>query len=138
MPKPSKPDKLSANREVFAREFVRIGNGSRAYRAAYKVKPDTKPESVWVGASKLLADPKVAQRVAELKADAAKRAGITVENRIAELETNLSLARELEQVGAANQAILTQSRLAGLLKDDPANRTLAVTINIDAGDKGLL
>lgn len=130
--------KLSPQRELFAREYVRIGNGSRAYRLAYRVKPDTLPSSVWVNASKLLADAKVAQRVQELREKAAERAGITIQNRIAELETNLTLARELEQVSAANQAIMGQARIAGMFKDTSENRGMSVTIVIDTSDRSVL
>lgn len=136
MPSPRK--KLTAQQDRFAREYVRIGNATRAYRAAYRVRETTKPETVWANASRLLADTLVAARIDAIKAEAAKRAGITVENRIAELETNIALARETDQVGAANQAILNQARLAGLLKDDPANRTLAVNITIASADQGAL
>lgn len=79
---------LTAKQEAFAVEYVRNGrNGSDAYRKAYQNK--TTDKQVWEEASKLLANPKVAQRVAELTAPIA-----------AKVEKNLGMTREwvLEQL----------------------------------------
>ncbi|APY15824.1 hypothetical protein GJU94_13130 [Brucella sp. 10RB9214] len=50
---------LTPKQEAFARAYVETGNASEAYRRAYNVGDKTKPESVWVKASELLANGKV-------------------------------------------------------------------------------
>lgn len=88
-----KADKgLSPKQEAFARAYVETLSGAAAYRKAYNVRPGTKDSSIHVNASKLLADAKVAQRVAELQQAAAKRHDITVDK----------IVRELALIGFAN------------------------------------
>lgn len=68
--------KLTIKQENFCRYYVEIGgNASEAYRMAYDAS-NMKPETIWNTASKLLADPKVATRVEELKAEAAQESKI--------------------------------------------------------------
>lgn len=83
--KPKDPDKLSPKQEAFAQAYVETLNGSAAYRMTYNVRPGTKDSSIHVNASKLLADAKVKQRVAELQAAVAKRHEITKDKVIREL-----------------------------------------------------
>lgn len=54
---------VTEQQDKFARYYVKYGKGSIAYRKAYTVGKDTKPERVWEGASRLIADPKVAARI---------------------------------------------------------------------------
>ena len=57
---------LTPKQEAFTLKYVECGNASEAYRHAYDVGEDTKPETIWKEAHTLLADPKVARRVLEL------------------------------------------------------------------------
>ncbi|GAA4400406.1 terminase small subunit [Quisquiliibacterium transsilvanicum] len=68
---------LTPQQERFAREVASGKSQADAYRAAYKVKPGTKPGSIHACASELMADPKIALRVRELQAAAAERAEMT-------------------------------------------------------------
>lgn len=76
---------LTQKQEAFCLAYVETGNASEAYRRSYDVGEDTKPESIWVNASKLMSDAKVLQRVDELRAKAAARAEITQERVLREL-----------------------------------------------------
>jgi phage terminase small subunit len=76
---------LTPKQEAFCLAYVQTSNASEAYRRSYDVGENTKPESIWVNASKLMSDAKVLQRVDELRANAAARAEITQERVLREL-----------------------------------------------------
>jgi hypothetical protein len=59
--------KLTAKQEAFAQAIADGMTQADAYRAAFDVKPATKPQSIWDSASKVMANPEVAHRVAQLK-----------------------------------------------------------------------
>ena len=80
----SKETPLTPKQESFARFFVETANASEAYRRAYDASK-MKDTSVHVNACKLLAETKVAQRVASLQQEVAKRHDITVDKIIREL-----------------------------------------------------
>lgn len=82
--KPKTPDTLTPKQEAFARAYIETANASEAYRRAYDAS-GMKDTSIHVNACKLLAETKVAQRVAALQAEAAKRNEITVDKIIREL-----------------------------------------------------
>ena len=69
---------LTPKRETFCQKYIETSNASEAYRAAYNAKTAT-DKTIWESASKLLADPKVAARVAELKERQLKRHDVTVD-----------------------------------------------------------
>lgn len=64
---------LTPKQEAFCRQYMETSNGSESYRRAYAVSPDTKPGTIYTEASKLLANPKIAQRLLELKTSLQKR-----------------------------------------------------------------
>lgn len=133
-----KPKKLTSQQEAFARWVVRGHSQAEAYRRSYKVGPKTLDATVQSEASRLARNPTISARIEEMRAQAASRAAVTVESMLVEMGFNHERAVDAGDTGAANTASRDRARLAGLFKDDPANRTLAVTINIDASDKGLL
>lgn len=63
---------LTAKQEAFCLAFIEESNAAVAYRRAYDVGERTLAQTVWTEASKLLACPKIAARVAELRHQAAK------------------------------------------------------------------
>ena len=69
---------LTPKQEAFSLVFVEIGNASEAYRRSYNVGKDTKPETVWRKACEVLANGKVAARVAELQLAAQERTVIFI------------------------------------------------------------
>ena len=105
---------LTPKQEAFAQAIVTGVNQSDAYRAAYKVRPGTKAESVNVAASKLMSDAKVTQRVAELREPVAKKAQITLESHLDDLMRLRNMAVKAEQFGAAITAEVARRKAAGV------------------------
>lgn len=62
---------ISAKREAFCKAMLDGKSQSDAYRTAFNTKPNSKSGTIAVSASKLMADPNIRIRIAELrKADA--------------------------------------------------------------------
>ena len=106
---------LTPKQEAFAQAIVTGVNQSDAYRAAYNVRPGTRAESVNVAASKLMADAKVTQRVAELREPVAKKAQITLESHLDDLMRLRNMAVKAEQFGAAITAEVARGKAAGIV-----------------------
>lgn len=62
---------LTPKQEKFCRNYVEIGNASEAYRLAYNCAK-MKQSAIWVEAARLLDNPKVTLRIAELKEEYAE------------------------------------------------------------------
>jgi len=130
---------LTAKQEAFCLGYVETGNASEAYRRAYEVGADTKPESVWTNASKLLADAKVKQRVADLQIMARDIALVSVGTLTKELEDARSHAMaDPKGAAAAVSAIMGKAKLHRLLDEDRNLNQLAVTVVIQADDARIL
>jgi phage terminase small subunit len=107
---------LTAKEAAFALAYVETGNASEAYRRAFNVRPGTKDKTVWENASRILAKPRVAERVVELQAEARERSLVTVECLTEELEQARLLAMADEKgASAAVAAIMGKAKLHGLL-----------------------
>jgi phage terminase small subunit len=78
-------DELTQKQEAFCLAYIETGNASEAYRRSHDVGADTKPESIWQSASRVMSDVKVLSRIAELRSAAADRAEITQERVLREL-----------------------------------------------------
>jgi phage terminase small subunit len=105
---------LTPKQEAFARAYVETGNASGAYRQAYEVGPETKPETIWSEASRTLANPLVTARVMELQEAAAERSLVTVDSLTKELEEARQLALSEANPSAAVSAIMGKAKLHGL------------------------
>ena len=105
---------LTPKQEAFAQAIVTGINQSDAYRAAYKVRPGTKAESINVAASQLMADAKVTQRVAELREPVAKKAQITLESHLDDLMRLRNMAVKEKQYSAAISAEVSRGKAAGI------------------------
>ncbi len=105
--------RLTAKQEHFAREVASGLNQSDAYRDAYDASK-MKPASINVNASKLMADAKIAQRVAELRKPAAERAQVTLEGHLRDLMTLRDLAVEKDQISAAITAEIARGKASGV------------------------
>ena len=90
-PPKKKPDTLTPKQEAFARAYLETASASAAYRKAYDASGMQDP-SIYVEASKLMANPKLALRIAELQEATAKRHNVTVDR----------IIRELALIGFAN------------------------------------
>ena len=71
---------LTPKQERFAQEVASGKSQTEAYRIAFNVRPTTKPESVQVSACKLMGEPKVTQRVQELREAATERLVWTIQD----------------------------------------------------------
>lgn len=105
---------LTPQREKFAQAVASGMNQSDAYRKAFKVRAGTKPNSINVAASQLMANHNVAIRVAELRAPAAKKATITLESHLADLQRLRNMAVKEKQFSAAITAEVARGKAAGV------------------------
>jgi hypothetical protein len=84
---------LTAKQEMFATEYVKGDDKSQAYRIAYNTSKMS-DKQVWEESSKLSRNPKVAQRIAELKGVAADIAAKHFEIDSKELLSHLNILRQ--------------------------------------------
>lgn len=110
-------DSLTPKQEKFAQVYVLTSNASEAYRQAYDVGENTKPETVWNEAYRVLANPDVSARVFQLQEQAAKRHAVTVDSITKEYEEARELAIRECQSAAAVSATTGKAKLHGLLTD---------------------
>lgn len=104
---------LTPKQEKFCQLYLELGNASEAYRQSYDTETENQPV-VWVSACNLLASPKVALRVAELKALHAKHHKVTIASLIYELEEARLVAKGKQHGTAMVAATLGKAKLAGL------------------------
>lgn len=98
---------LTPKQEAFARAYVETGNASEAYRSAYSAK-NMKPEAIFVEASRLLDNPKVALKVASLKERHEKRHDITVDKLT---EMTLHAYKEAQRIAPTSGQMQTASMI---------------------------
>jgi len=123
---------LSHKQELFSRLVAVDGlNISDAYREAYDTKTN-KQNSLYNQASMLASNPKVAQRITELKRSIEdKLASEVVWNRekiVSELAVNVELAREHKQMAASNRSLELVARITGSLVEEPKQVTGTVSV----------
>lgn len=117
--------KLTAKQELFAQLVAQGKTQADAYREAYDAKR-MKPQVLWVTASQLAANPKVAIRVEELRAEAAKACVVTMEEHMNILRKLRDQATEAKQYSAAIKAEELAGKVSGFYierherKDVPA------------------
>jgi phage terminase small subunit len=114
---------LTPKQEAFALAYVETGNASEAYRRSYNAEK-MKPETVNRTAKELLDNPKIAARLAELKAAHVERHEITVDDLIRELEEarSIAMAGERQQPAAMVAASMGKAKLLGLIVDKAENK----------------
>lgn len=135
---------LTIKQEKFVLAYLETGNASEAYRRAYNCAKMS-DKSVWENASKLLADAKVAPRVAELRATviakATKQLEIDKTWVLTQLVENVAMAKQAEPVldregnptgeytqnlAAANRALEMIGKELGMFVDRKEVRTGAL------------
>ena len=131
---------LTAKQEAFALAYVETGNASEAYRRSHDVGADTKPETVWREASRLLANPKVATRIKELQQEARDIAMVSIGTLTEELElARVKAMGEGKGASAAVSAIMGKAKLHKLLDEDKAaGAGVAVQVVITGRDAAIL
>lgn len=107
-------DKLNIRQERFCLGLAEGLSQSRSYvEAGYTARGN----AAEVEASKMVRLPKVAARVAELQAKAARRSEITVDDLVADLNDMLELAIVTKNPAAGVSAIMGKAKLLGLIVD---------------------
>ena len=109
-----KENALTHKQEAFASAYVETGVGAEAYRRAYDVAPDATFDWVHVEACKLLDNPKVAQRVAELQKELADLRRFTRLKAMEELDEARAIAIVEKQSSAAIKATEVKIKMLGL------------------------
>ncbi len=104
---------LTPKQEAFCLAYIETGNASEAYRRAYDVGENTKPETINVKASELLAHGKVSVRVEELRAGHTKRHNITVDSLTGDLIEDRQSARNNDQTNVAVTATMGIAKIHG-------------------------
>lgn len=109
---------LTPKQEAFAIAYVETGNASEAYRRSYNAEK-MKPETVNRTAKEQLDNPKIAARLAELKAAHVERHEVTVDDLIRELEEarSIAMAGERQQPAAMVAATMGKAKILGLVQD---------------------
>jgi hypothetical protein len=133
--------KLTAKQETLCQLIALQGHDqSEAYRQAYDVSLDTLPATVWSEASRLVANPKVAARIEELREAYQERTMVSAEEVIQELKqvgmaTVTSDVRPSDKVAALDK----MAKILGLYRDPEKDRDAQavqitkVTVVLDRG-----
>ena len=107
--------------ELFARKYVELGIGRWAYHlAGYSAAMPDNPRQCSPAdacASRLLKHVKVNHRIEGLRQAMAKRADVTEESILDELEQARTLALQCEQTASAVSATVAKAKLVGLMID---------------------
>ena len=124
---------LSKKQELFIKLHVVDGlNISDAYREAYDTKTN-KQNSLYNQASMLASNPKVAQRIMELKRSIENKLASEVvwdRNRIvSELAVNVELARDHKQMAASNRSLELVAKVTGVLSSEETKQ-LTGTVSV--------
>lgn len=136
-PVPAKRIVLTPHQETFCRLVVETGVPARAYRLAYPKSNDWLPSSVWVESSKLMAQPKVRQRIAQLMIAAGQTSEITVETLVVELDQARRGAMEDGKFSAAIRSTMAKAKITGHLQEESV-RTGDIHIHFTKQDVNLL
>ena len=112
---------ITTRQEAFCLAYAESGNGSHSARLAGYAAGSANVE-----ASRLLARPDVAHRIAELRADAARRRRLKTEALWDKLDQICEAALQWNRFSAANRTVELQARLTGLFPDQQAAAVLAV------------
>ena len=106
--------RLTAKQEAFCLAYLETGNASAAYRTAYNAQ-NMAPATINRKAAYLIADGKIAARLAELRAPVRAAAGMTLGKHLAALKKIRNKAEAAKQFSAAVAAEIGRARAAGLL-----------------------
>lgn len=113
---------MTPKQEAFCLSYVETGDASEAYRRAYSTGK-MKPVTINREAKRLLDNPKIATRLAELHAAVVERHEFTVDDMIAQLDEDRKFARECETPAAAVSASMGKAKVLGFLIDRHDHRS---------------
>jgi hypothetical protein len=103
---------MTPKQEKFAQCIADGMNQADAYRAAYDAS-NMKDSSIYVNASKLLSDTKVAQRVQELKEQLSSKALWTRADSVRALETAMRIAQDKDNAAGLVAAVKELNAMHG-------------------------
>ena len=109
--------KLTQKQEQFAQAIASGMSQSDAYRAAYNVRKDTKPETINQAASRIMADGNIRARVAELRKPVVESVQMTLASHLERLRELSLRAEEDGQFAAAVKAEELRGKASGLYTD---------------------
>lgn len=104
---------LTAKQEAFCLAFIETGNATESYRLA-GYSSSMADKTAGEAASRLLKNSKVIARLAELRAPAAEKAGITLDSHLAELADLRDKAKDARQFSAAIAAEIARGKASGV------------------------
>jgi phage terminase small subunit len=122
---------LTIKQENFCLVYIETGNASEAYRRAYDAKK-SKPETINRTAKELIDNPNIAARIKELREPLIKKAQLTVDDLVKELEEAriAALTAETVQASAATAATMGKAKLLGLVTDKQQHEgSFSLTVN---------
>lgn len=106
---------LTPKQEKFCIVYLETGNASEAYRQSYDAE-NMSQNALNREASVMLDNPKITQRIEQLRAPIIKKAQLTVEDLLKELEEARQLAIQTEAPAPAVSATMGKAKLLGLDK----------------------
>lgn len=104
---------LTLKQENFCLAYIESGVAMEAYRAAYNPQKMSN-NALQVESSRMLSNPKIKARLAELRAPAVSSAKITLETHLRDLEKLRDKADQACDFGAAIRAEVARGKAAGL------------------------
>ena len=107
---------LTQKQENFCLAYIETGNASEAYRRSYEASKMAE-NTISVRASEMMADSKIAVRIAELRAPVIAKAQITLEQHLDDLKRLRDKAEASEKFGPAVQAEMARGKASGLYVD---------------------
>ena len=113
---------ITAKQEVFCQAIIAGSSQSDAYRSAYSTA-NMQSKTVNEEACAIMKSPTIANRIAELRAPAVKKAGMTLESHLEDLQRLRNMAVKDKQYAAAITAETSRGRAAGFYVDKKEIRT---------------
>jgi hypothetical protein len=111
---------LSVKHEDFCHLCVEMGNAVDAYMRVY----DCSRRSASQASNRLMKDPRIIERIADIRGVGAEEAGFTIERMAKQLQEDRKFARENGNASAAVKASEALSKLLGFSIDRSVNLTM--------------
>lgn len=125
----AKGQKLTPKQEAFAREYVKTGNATEAYRSVYESKGSN--TTCATAGSRLLKLPIIADFMAQLRAEVRTDHGVTVASLLIELEQARGVGLLSGNASAMVSATMAKAKLAGLDKGDGDDNEPATPVKVE-------
>ena len=114
------PRLKSQRHELFARQYVLLDSAADAYRRTwekYPMRAITHPDSARQIGWQILHRPEVQARIEELRDQMAKKADITMDKVLSDLQEAMGMAKLQGKPSDIITAAMSQAKLVGLLRD---------------------